>query len=176
MLRHLGIQKHEGDHSYFVNIILGAFKKQHTNKPIEKDPSHCAHLGSLTRPSGAAALHPLQESVRGNERGVFKTISSDRGCGQQMLKLKKLSEGDDEDHEGKSLYPSENAVNRLLVHVAGDSLLSQAGSDGAEVVQRCHPERHFCLLVAELVHLRHRDRMEGVLTAGDRWSRGRDMM
>lgn len=37
--------------------------------------------------------------------------------------------------KGKSLYPSEDAVNRLLVHVDCDGIFSQARSDGAEVVQ-----------------------------------------
>lgn len=72
--------------------------------------------------------------------------------------------------KGKSLYPSEDAVNRLLVHVDCDGIFSQARSDGAEVVQRCHPERHFCLFVTELVHLMHADIIEGAWTAGDRCS------
>lgn len=61
----------------------------------------------------------------------------------------------------KSLYPSQNAVNRLLVYVDRDGVFSQARSDGAEVVQRRHPERHFCLFAAELVHLKRAEVIEG---------------
>lgn len=48
---------------------------------------------------------------------------------------------------------TEYAINILLVHRASDGVFAQARSNGAEVVQRRHPESHFCLLVTELVHL-----------------------
>ena len=60
-------------------------------------------------------------------------------------------------HNNYPTYLSEDAVNSLLVHVARDGFFTQARSDRAEVVQRRHPERHFCLLVTELVHLEHKE-------------------
>lgn len=68
--------------------------------------------------------------------------------------------------KGTSLYPSEDAVNRLLVHVDCDGVFSQARGDGAKVVQRRHPERHFCLFVTELVYLKQGGVEDGALTAG----------
>lgn len=50
-------------------------------------------------------------------------------------------------------YLFKNALNGLLVQLAIDGVFTQARSDGAEVIQRCHPERHLCLLVTKLVHL-----------------------
>lgn len=73
--------------------------------------------------------------------------------------------------KGKRPYPSEDAVNRLLVHVDRDGVFSQARRDGAEVVQGRHPERHLCLFVAELVHLKRGGGKDRALAAGDRCSR-----
>lgn len=68
--------------------------------------------------------------------------------------------------KGKSLYPSQDAVDGLLVHVDRDGVFSQARGDGAEVVQRRHPERHFCLFVTELVHLKKGGVEDRALRAG----------
>lgn len=73
--------------------------------------------------------------------------------------------------KGKRPYPSKDAVNRLLLHI-DDGVFSQTRRDGAEVVQGRHPERHFCLFVAELVHLKRGGDEDRALTAGDRCSRG----
>lgn len=51
---------------------------------------------------------------------------------------------------------SNDAIYILLVHLVSDSVFAQTRRNRAEVVQRCHPEGHLCLLVTELVHLEHK--------------------
>lgn len=51
------------------------------------------------------------------------------------------------------LYLLEDAIDGPLVHLAGDGVLPQASSHGAQVVQRRHSQRHLRLLVTELVNL-----------------------
>ena len=56
------------------------------------------------------------------------------------------------------LYLLQDAVDRLLVHFAGDRILPETSSHGPQVVQRGHPQSHLCLLVTELVHLKQQKR------------------
>lgn len=51
------------------------------------------------------------------------------------------------------VYISQDVVNSFVVQFAFHCILPQAGGDGAQVVQGCHPESHLCLLVTELMHL-----------------------
>jgi len=59
------------------------------------------------------------------------------------------------------LYLCQDAVDRPLVHFAGDGVLPESRGDGAQVVEGGHPQGHLRLLVAELVHLKPRRREGG---------------
>lgn len=124
------------------------------NSPLERDLSQCSDLGSLARPSGVAVLHHCLESVRG-------TMSQEHLKSSSTVRLLIYICSSD---SVIIVYLTEYTVNGLLVHLASDSIFAQARSNSAEVVQRCHPECHFCLLVTELVHLGHKKWRRNVTT------------
>ena len=125
------------DHNDFCKYTVECMKIKHS--PPEMAPSQCSHLGIVARPSGAAELHHCLESVR---RSISKRSINDT---VNLHLIKRLC--------NYPAYLSEDAVNGLLVHLGVDGVFAQARGHSAEVVQRRHPECHFCLLVAELVHL-----------------------
>lgn len=121
------------------------------HSPPKMDLSQCSRLGSLARPSGVVGFHHCLESVK----EINKPGASQKQCTTVAFHLLRL-------FHYYLVYLFEDAVNSLLVHLASDSIFAQARSNSAEVVQRCHPERHFCLLVTELVHLDTRSRERNV--------------
>lgn len=112
--------------------------------PLELDRSPCAHVCSPAKPSGVSGSHHCLESVT-------RSISQENLNAAWQLFIYILSNNSGNDQ----VYLSENAVDGFLVHVAIDGIFAQARSDSAEVVQRCHPECHFGVLVTELVHLEY---------------------